>query len=135
MQPYGPMAVRLVLGTVGLVHGLADTFGLFDGPGITLFIDRIAALTSAAPTLVAWAVALGQLIGGILLLLGAQTRLVALLALLIAGGELWLSGRYTAFFVENRGCEYLLCLCAMAILLMCTGPGKWALQVKVKDGK
>ncbi len=53
--------VRLCLGGILLMHGLANTFGLFGGPGLASFADEIEARMSIGADLAAYIVAFGQL--------------------------------------------------------------------------
>lgn len=70
------LALRLGAGLgLALAHGLPKVIDLLHGD--THFVQAVAQLGFPAPTLFAWACALGELVGGVGLALGLLTRVCA----------------------------------------------------------
>lgn len=131
---------RVALGTIALVHGLSNTFGLFGGPGIEKFATDMEAHISVAPALTSHVVAFGELFIGLSLVLGPLARISALLALLLVAAVTFVGARYTDFWVKDNGIEYLLALAALSQVVMIQGPGAFCLDLgklmeRLKGGK
>jgi uncharacterized membrane protein YphA (DoxX/SURF4 family) len=87
---------------------------------------RPAALTFAAAQL---AVAWGELLGGIALLLGLLTRLATLGLIIIQFGAIWTVTGFLGFGgLEGAGYEYNVALIAMCAALFLLGGGAWSLD-------
>lgn len=127
---YSLTATRLVLGTISFVHGLANTFGVFGGPGVDHAASELAVHLPVAPVVIAWVVALVQLVAGLSLLLGPGARWSALALLALLAFHLLLGERYEAFFVRDDGCEFLLAQMALCSVVAAHGPG--ALYIKIQ---
>lgn len=125
-RPYAPSAgllvLRLAAGGFLLPHGLGKLLGWFGGPGIAGFAAELQhfGLPSAAP--LPWLLAALQTVLGLLVVVGAFTRIAALgsaaflavtVALNLPHGWFWMHG----------GIEYpvLWLLAHLAVAL--TGPG------------
>jgi putative oxidoreductase len=116
-----PLLLRLCLAAVFIFHGMAlvrEDWGTnWHKP-----TDNGAALPMPAQAAVAW----GQLLGGVAMVLGLLTRLAALgLAAIMAGAIAtvhWPHG----FDIREGGCEYNVALIVMCVVLMLTGGGKLA---------
>ncbi|MBI3912330.1 MAG: DoxX family protein [Armatimonadetes bacterium] len=129
----GFLFLRLALGTIFVAHGAQKLFGWFGGPGYTATVQRFSTGLGIPPWL-SVLVILTEFVGGILVILGVFTRLAAFalaVEMLVAGALV--HARY-GFFLnwENRpgvghGVEMNLALLGMALLLLCAGPGQWAL--------
>lgn len=116
---------RLALGIVFTGHGAQKVFGAFAGPGLGRWIT----LTRLVPFPLrpAWlwlaADALGELIGGVLILLGLFTRIGAIIiccAMLTA----IVAVHWPNFFIMNNGFEYPLTLIGVALSLFIIGGGR-----------
>ncbi|PLC13524.1 hypothetical protein AUQ48_03980 [Kocuria flava] len=116
--------LRVVLGTTFLLHGwqkvdewtLAGTQAAFAQMGVP-------AAQAAAP-----AVAVLELAGGILLLIGLGTRVVAALLALVMLGALVLVHLPAGFFAADGGFELVLLLAAAAALFALAGAGRWSVD-------
>ena len=102
---YAALLLRVSLGVVFLAHGLlkvlvftpAGTAGFFASLGLPGWL--------AYPTMAA------EILGGVLLIAGVQTRIVSLTLLPILIGSLWVhSGNGWLFTNDNGGWEYSLFL-------------------------
>jgi len=121
--PYAALILRLTLGIMFVAHGLmkvlvftpAGTVGFFASLGI--------------PAAFAWLTMAAELGGGLLLLLGVQTRWIALLQLPVLLGA-WVvhSGNGWGFGNPNGGWEYPAFLTLAQIVLILLGDGKFALS-------
>jgi putative oxidoreductase len=127
----GLLLLRFAVGGVFFAHGAQKAFGLWGGPGIAGFARALEGFGYTNPTLLAWATAVGEMVGGAFVVLGLLTPLAAagLLAAMIntvllkAGNGFFISGPPGAGAVEL---DVVLGLAAAALVL--TGPGRIALD-------
>ena len=131
-QTYGIALLRVSLGVYYVIHGYHGW--------LVIGVERFAALNASMgiplPTINAWAVVLGHLVGGALLIIGLYARLGALMnAFIMAGAAAFVhidQGFFMHGIVTNPqtgaavagGYEYslFLLLATIAILLMGGGP-------------
>jgi putative oxidoreductase len=119
----GGLLIRLTLGIIFFAHGLAK----FQGG-----IENIAGWFSSIglPGSFAYVVAIIELIGGILLILGFGTRIVSVLIALLMIGAIF-KGKLAAGLLGNAqgaGYELDLALLAMALYLVISGNGVLSLE-------
>lgn len=121
---YGLLILRLVVGIVFLVHGAQKVFEQ-TVPGVTQFFGQIGApLPQYSAPLVSYL----ELGGGILLILGLLTPLVAALFAADMLGAIFLVHLPNGFSAMNGGYEFVLTLFAASVALALTGPGALALD-------
>lgn len=118
----GLLILRVVLGASFLTHGImkfsagiAGTVGWFDSIGI--------------PGFLAYVVAIIELVGGIAMILGIGTRIVAALFALVMIGAI-LMAKISVGFAGNgqmAGWELDLAFLAMSVVLFMNGSEKFAL--------
>ncbi len=122
---------RIVAGGFLLPHGLAKLFGWFDGPGITGFAAELQGfgLPSSAPF--PFVLALLQTAFGLFVLLGAWTRLNAMLAMLFVAVTATVSVP-SGWFWNHHGAEYPVFWAAVLFSLMLTGGGRYALDTLIR---
>lgn len=117
-----PVPLRLALGIIFFAHGAQKVLGSFSGPGLAKFTSFPAPYPFMRP---AWLwmglAAFGELIGGILVLLGLLTRLGAFL--LFCTMLTAIVGVHWPAFFNPQGLEYPLALLAMALALLISGGG------------
>ena len=114
-QDWGFVLVRAVIGAIFIVAGSGKLFG-----GIEGFSGMLAGLGLPAPVVFAWIVALIELIGGILILVGLFTRYAPVplaVIMLVATYIQWSGGGFGRARLD-------LLLLSVLVLLMMTGPGK-----------
>ena len=108
----GAVVLRVILGLTFFIHGLAkfqgglgNTAGFFESLGI--------------PGFLAYVVAVIELIGGIMLILGIGTRIVSVLFAVIMLGAIFTAKLSAGFLGDGQmaGYELELALLAMAIFL------------------
>ena len=127
MLDWGILVLRLGVGIMFLAHGLQMAFGLFGGPGVKGFSGMLSGLGFAPPMFWATVASYTVLVGGLLLILGVQTRVCAILLLifiLTAGIKVHLS---KGFFLANGGFEYTFVITAACLALILIGAGKFTI--------
>ena len=127
-RAWGPVVLRVVLGVILAVHGSQKLFGAFEGPGIDGTVMFFSTLGIAPAAFWAWVVALVEFAGGILLIFGALTSVAAVLIAINMTVALVTVHWERGFFVGQGGYEFVLILIAVAISLLITGPGKFAVD-------
>jgi putative oxidoreductase len=131
--PNADLPIRLILGAVFIFHGL-QKFGFCGAEGdINGFANFIGTLGVPFPLVSAYAAALAELIGGVLVLLGLQTRMGALLLvppMLVAIFSVHLANGFSA---QNGGFEYPLTLLCASLTLMLMGPGCLSIDKALKN--
>lgn len=127
---YAALLLRLALGTMFLAHGLlkvmvftpAGTAGFFASIGLPAWL--------AYPTMGA------EVLGGLLLIAGVQTRLVSIALIPILLGSLWVhSGNGWVFSNEHGGWEYSLFLTVAAAAQVLLGDGAFSLKNLFETGE
>lgn len=128
--PYAALLLRLALGVMFLSHGLlkllvftpAGTAGFFASLGLPGWF--------AYPTMGA------EIFGGLLLIAGVQTRVVALALIPVLVGSLWVhSGNGWLFSSANGGWEYSLFLTVAAAAQALLGDGAYSLNKLIGGNK
>lgn len=118
----GLLVLRLVLAVVMIAHGSQKIFTFtLDGTASSFADMGVPAASVAGPAL-----AVFELVGGILLLLGLGTRLVAALNAAAMVGALVIVHLDAGFFAADGGYELVLVLIAASVALVLTGPGTWS---------
>lgn len=119
----GTVILRVVLGLIFFIHGLVkfqggigNTAGFFDSVGI--------------PGFMAYIVGSIELIGGIAMMIGLGTRIIAALFALILLGAIF-TVKLSAGFL-NGGYELDLMLLAVSIHLILTGKTPYSIDSKLK---
>jgi putative oxidoreductase len=135
MPPYGPAVLRLGVGAVFVAHGSQKLFGVWGGagPGGTAdFFSRLG-LTPAYPLALATGVA--ELIGGLMLLIGAFTLVAASVLFVEMAVDVWKVHYVNGFFINwgmvpdrGHGYEFNLVLAAALVALMLTGAGAFSID-------
>jgi putative oxidoreductase len=135
MQPFGPAVLRLGVGTIFLAHGAQKLLGIWGGGGIGGTAAFFEQLGLAPPVPLAILVAVLELAGGLMLILGSFTVVMALLLTLNMLVAVWRVHLAQGFFLDwsaapgaGFGYEFSLALIAALISLMLTGPGALSLD-------
>ena len=125
---WGLLILRLVVGFIFLMHGLAKVRGGL-AAGAAEVSQRFAGLEIPSPELAAWGVILLELVGGVALMLGVFTSLWNVLFIIhMTAGILYVHGA-NGFFVVGpgqNGMEYNLLLVAANLCLLLAGAGALA---------
>lgn len=119
----GLAVLRVIVGTVFLAHGAQKLF-VFGLPGL---IDGFSGMGIPLAAVTAPAVALLEFAGGVALIAGLFTPLVAAGLAAVMLGAVLMVHLPAGFFAPN-GVEFALTLFAASITLMLTGAGAWSLD-------
>lgn len=119
--------LRLVVGALFVGHGTQKAFGWFGGYGIAGTAGFMEQLGLKPGRLHATAAAVGETVGGLLVLLGLWTPIGA--ALIVAVMLVAIKSVHLAkgIWNSNGGYEYPMTLIAVALLLAANGPGTYTL--------
>jgi putative oxidoreductase len=116
----GLLVLRLFIGVTMASHGYQKVFG-----GIMhQMIMGVEKLGFPAPVVFAWAAALSELLGGILVAIGLKTRVAAAFVVITMGVAVFMAHRADAFQVKELAVIYLGAFLAVAL----TGAGKYSLD-------
>lgn len=124
-QAWALLIVRLVLGSIYLLHGSQKLFGLFGGTGLSGFVTWLS--TMHVPSWLAYLAACTEFIAGVLLFCGIAPDLGALLSIPFLSAAIYLVHLKRGYFSQNNGFEYPLNLMFLALAVIIGGPGKLAL--------
>ena len=128
LRDFGLLLIRGIIAAVLMFHGSQKLFGWFEGPGMEGFTAVLVGMEKIPkPEIAAYLAAGTEFFGGLLLLLGFLTRLVAIpvafnmyvAAIVVHGG---------AFSLQKQGMEYALTLAVVATALIFTGAGRFSVD-------
>ena len=126
MQPFGLLVLRVVLGVTMAAHGWMKVDG-----GMPAFKGFL--VTIGIPGWMGYLAAYGELIGGILLVIGLLTRFAGLTILIIMVVAIvkvtWRNG-----LIGPQGFELPLALGTMAFTVMLFGAGPISLESAISGG-
>lgn len=125
--PLADFALLLVRAFFGLALALAH--GLGKVPVGEPFIAGVAALGFPAPALFAWAAALSELVGGLLLALGLFTRPAALAILFTMGVAAFARPAADPFGERELALAYF----AVALGFLLLGAGRYSLDAVLRN--
>lgn len=121
---YAALLLRVALGTMFVAHSLVLKFFVFTLAGNAQFFASIG-----LPAALGYVVFAAELAGGILLILGVQSRWVALALLPILVGAVWVHAPNGWMFgYPNGGWEYPAYLAVLAVVQALLGDGAYALS-------
>ena len=124
--PYAALVLRVSLGVMYIAHSLVLKHFTFTLAGTAQFFESLG-LPGALAYLTFWA----ELIGGVLLIAGIGTRVVALALIPILLGATWVhAGNGWVFSAANGGWEYPVFLIAASLVLALLGGGRFAAETK-----
>lgn len=121
--PYAALLLRLSLGVMFLAHSVYLKAFVFTLPGTAQFFQSIG-----LPGLFAYLVFAAEAIGGVMLVVGYRTRLVALLLVPVLLGAAWVHWpNGWLFTAPNGGWEYPVFLAAMSLVMVLLGDGAYSI--------
>jgi putative oxidoreductase len=121
---YGPMVLRIALGSVLIAHSLYLKLMVYGLAGTAQYFSSIG-----LPSFLAYVVFLVEAIAGIFLIIGFKTKAVSLAVIPILLGATWAHWQNGWLFsAENGGWEYPLFLTVIAIATALTGAGAHSLD-------
>lgn len=120
MQSIGISLLRIHFGIILLAHGWLKVY-VFTVAGTVGYFASIG-----LPSIVAYSVIFGELLGGVALILGIQTRLAASLTVpIVFGAAIMNVGNGWLHSASGGGWEYAASLTMIAISLAITGSGQY----------
>lgn len=123
LAPYGALALRLALGIMFIAHAYLK-YGVFTVAGFEAYLGSVG-----LPALLAWPIILAEVAGGIAILVGFHSRIVALALLPILLGALSVHApNGWVFNAPNGGWEYPAFLAVAALVQALVGDGAFAVK-------
>ena len=117
------LVLRLTLGTMFVAHGLLKLV-VFTPAGTAKFFESLG-----LPAPLAYLTIGAEVLGGVALLVGYRTRLVASALVPILLGAAWAhAGNGWVFSAPNGGWEYPIYLSATALVVALLGDGRFAMK-------
>ncbi|TDQ84410.1 putative oxidoreductase [Dongia mobilis] len=118
------LLLRVSLGIMFLAHGFILKYLTFTLAGTAQFFESIG-----LPAFLAYLTFAAETLGGIALILGFRTRLVALALLPVLLGATWVHiGNGWVFSAANGGWEYPIFLIVVSLAAALLGSGAYALD-------
>lgn len=134
MDSLSPLFLRVPLGVIFMAHGSQKLFGLFGGQGVSATLKTFEEKLGIPPILTILAM-IAEFGGGLGVLLGCLTRLSALGIASVMAVAIYKVHLANGFFLNmscqpgrGHGIEFNIALLGMALSLMFSGGGKWALD-------
>lgn len=132
-QNSGLLVLRLGLAAVLIAHGLQKLFGWWGGSGLHGFKNALTDVGFQHADILAYVSAGGEIVAGVLLVLGLFTPIAAAgaLAFLINGLLASASARprsHTFTYFLPDGHEYQISMIVMAVAVILAGPGRYCLD-------
>ena len=116
--------LRVTYGLILLAHGFLLKVQTFTVAGFVGYME-----SNGLPAVVAYLVLFGEILGGLALVAGVLTRLVAWLSLpIVLGATAVHLGNGWLFSAENGGWEFPAVLVVMAVVIGLQGGGRFALE-------
>ena len=138
LNSLGLLIARLALGSVMFAHGAQKLLGWFGGSGWTRSLEFMTG-DLGIPTVFAALAILTEFFGGLMIVLGAATRLAAMVLVVEQIVAALLVQLPSGFFMNwtptmstaGHGVEMNLVLVGLAATLFCTGSGAYALDARI----
>lgn len=120
---HAALILRLSLGVMYIAHSLVLKHFTYTLAGTAQFFESLG-----LPAALAYATFWAELLGGVLLIAGVGTRVVALALVPVLAGALWVhAGNGWVFSAANGGWEYPLFLIVVSFVAALLGDGRYAL--------
>jgi putative oxidoreductase len=114
------LSLRVVAGSIFVLHGAQKVFGALDGPGLSAVVQQMGPI--------GYLVSLGELLGGLGLIVGLLTRFSAAANIVIMLGAIAMVHGKNGFFSQGGGYELNLALIGLLLPLLIAGPGLLAIS-------
>jgi putative oxidoreductase len=110
------LVARVVVGVIFAAHGAQKLFGAFDGPGLTVTVEKMGPI--------GYPVTIGEFFGGLGLIVGFLCRFSAASLIVIMCGAIGMVHGQHGFFLSAGGFEYNLALIGLLAPVLIAGPGR-----------
>ncbi len=122
---YAALVLRLTLGVMFVAHSVVLKLFVFTLAGTAGYFDSLG-----LPGVLAYVVFAAEAAGGVMLILGIQTRRVALALIPILAGAVWVhAGNGWVFSNPGGGWEYPVLLIVLTAIQALLGDGALALRL------
>jgi len=122
--PYAALILRVSMGVLFIAHGLLKVL-VFTIPGTVAFFESLG-----LPAIAAYATIAAELIGGVALILGIGTRIVAVGLIPLMLGATWTHlGNGWVFSAEGGGWEFPAFWTVMLVVQALLGSGAYAISL------
>lgn len=128
-RDYAALFLRIAIGVVFMYHGYDKLFVTTPAN----FAGFLAGFGVPATLTVAWAVAIVEFVGGLLILIGLFTRYVALLLAIEMIFAFFLIHMRNGFLVSNNGFEFVLVLFLSCVALLFSGSRSISVEKNLLD--
>ncbi|MGE0566019.1 MAG: DoxX family protein [Pseudolabrys sp.] len=121
--PYAATLLRVALGVMFIAHSIVLKGVVYGLPGTAKYFASIG-----LPEALAYVVFVAEAVGGVMLVLGIQTRWAALALVPVLAGALWVhAANGWVFSNQGGGWEYPLYLIVLSVAQFLLGDGRYAL--------
>jgi putative oxidoreductase len=134
LDSLAPLVLRVPLGLIFMAHGSQKLFGLFGGQGVSGTLKTFEEKLGIPPILTILAM-IAEFGGGLGVLIGCLTRLSAFGIACVMGMAIYKVHLANGFFLNlacqpgrGQGIEYAIALLGMALSLVFSGSGRWAVD-------
>lgn len=135
MHVYGLAVLRVIVAAVFIAHGAQKLFGIWGGYGLAGTAGYFEQLGLKPGHALAMLVGIVEFGGGLMLILGALTQVVAVALALTMVVAIWKVHALNGFFLnwantpgQGHGIEYNLVLIGALVALMLSGPGAFSVD-------
>ena len=123
----GLLLLRLAVGGIFIAHGAQKLF-VIGLPGVQQMFEGMGL---PAPAILAPVVALVELVGGLLLMLGLGTRVAGVALAIVSVGALVTAHLPAGFFAQDGGIEFTLLLAVASLVPALTGAGAFSVDAVI----
>ncbi len=127
MDSIALLILRIGLGTIFIAHGSQKLFGAFGGGGIQEVSAMVKNMGFLPPVFWAYALAISEALGGLLVILGFLPRIGAGLIAIVMLVAIFKVHLAKGFFAAQGGFEYQLLILAVCLSLIISGAGNYSL--------
>jgi putative oxidoreductase len=115
--------VRVIVGSVFVVHGSQKLFGVWGGSGLEQTVKHMGPI--------GYPVTIGEFFGGLGLIFGFLTRFSAASLMVIMFGAIAMVHGRNGFLLSENGFEYNLALIGLLAPILIAGPGRFSIGWKL----
>jgi putative oxidoreductase len=123
------LILRLVVGSIFMIHGSQKMFGAFGGPGLKAVVEMFG----GGP--LGYLVSIGEFFGGVGIVFGFLSRFSAASLIVIMCGAIAMVHGKNGFFLgkgpdsmmKDAGFEYCLALIGLLLPILICGPGQFSI--------
>jgi putative oxidoreductase len=119
--------LRIALGAILIPHGCQKLFGWFGSPGFARFAQSFDNIGYKPGAFWVAAVALTELVGGLMLVFGFLTRFAAAAVVIFMINAVWFTSA-KGFFWTQGGSEFAVLLLVAGLVFLVKGGGEYSID-------